>query len=236
MNIYKISSLKRVLKRFLNMFKLILFGKTYLKRHIIKCSVFIVISIVIIKKIKKKISKKNVIYKNKKSLAVDSNNNCVSINDCSVTKSSLSASTPSVNEEFFRQMMYLFKIMFPQIISKATGLVLFQTFALLLRTRISIFVAKLEGRLTRHIVQRNFQMFLKQLIQWILIALPATTCNSLIRYLESKLDLELKSNLIKSCHKHYFENRNYYKIALRNSEKIQIDQNLTGKNMINVLL
>lgn len=134
---------------------------------------------------------------------------------------------PSLNKQFFKELIYLIKIMFPKLISKQTSLLFLHTLTLVCRTFLSIYVAKLEGLLVRNIVQKDFRMFAKKLIQWLLIALPATTCNSLIRYLESKLDLEIKTQLVKRSHSYYFDKRVYYRIALRHSDETQIDQNLT---------
>ncbi|CAF0840836.1 unnamed protein product [Brachionus calyciflorus] len=138
-----------------------------------------------------------------------------------------SKSNPALNKQFFKELSHLLKIMFPRILSKQTLLLFIHTITLVCRTFLSIYVAKLEGLLVRNIVQKNFIEFAKKLIQWLLIALPATTCNSLIRFLESKLDLELKTQLVKRSHKYYFNKRVYYKIALKQSEECQIDQNLT---------
>lgn len=134
---------------------------------------------------------------------------------------------PSINKQFLAEISYLLKLMFPRIFSKQSFLLGMHTCTLICRTFLSIYVAKLEGLLVRNIVEKNFTLFAWKLIEWILIALPATTCNSLIKYLESKLDLELKTQLIKKSHKIYFKNRVYYKIAVRQSDTTQVDQNLT---------
>nr|QNH67959.1 ATP-binding cassette transporter subfamily D member 2 [Brachionus plicatilis] len=138
-----------------------------------------------------------------------------------------SKTNPTLNKQFFHELKYLCRIMFPHVFSKQSFLLFIHTLTLICRTFLSIYVAKLEGLLVRNIVQKNFLMFAKKLIQWLLIAVPATTCNSLIRYLESKLDLELKSQLVKRSHQFYFDKRVYYKIALKQSDECQVDQNLT---------
>jgi ATP-binding cassette subfamily D (ALD) protein 2 len=139
----------------------------------------------------------------------------------------MSQPNPSVNKQFLSELAYLLKVMFPRFFSKQTFLLGLHTFTLICRTFLSIYVAKLEGQLVRNIVEKNFLSFARKLGHWLLIALPATTCNSLIRYLESKLDIELKTQLIRKSHKFYFENRVYYKIAIKQSENTQVDQNLT---------
>nr|QUF59458.1 ATP-binding cassette transporter Abcd2 [Brachionus angularis] len=134
---------------------------------------------------------------------------------------------PGLNKQFFQELSYLIKIMFPKLISKQSIILCMHTLTLICRTFLSIYVARLEGLLVRNIVQKNFKMFAIKLTHWLLIALPATTCNSLIRYLESKLDLEIKTQLVKKSHLYYFNKRVYYRIALKQSDDTQIDQNLT---------
>ena len=134
---------------------------------------------------------------------------------------------PGLNKQFLTELKYLLSIMFPRLISKQTGLLVMHTLTLVCRTFLSIYVAKLEGSLVKNIVQKSPRTFAKNLLYWLLIALPATTCNSLIRYLESNLDLELKSRLVNTSLERYFKNRVYYRIALNMNENVQIDQNLS---------
>ena len=135
---------------------------------------------------------------------------------------------PTLDQKFFKQFTFLLKIMFPKLFSRQVILLITHTITLMCRTFLSIYVAHLEGILVKNIVQRSFYDFSKNLIRWLLLGLPATSCNSLIKYLESKLDLEVKSQLVNNSIKQYFENRCYYRIALKQSdESIQVDQNLT---------
>jgi hypothetical protein len=91
------------------------------------------------------------------------------------------ASTIAINKQFFKELIYLLKIMFPRIFSKEMAILSLHSASLVSRTFLSIYVAKLEGSLVRNIVQKNFKMFAKYLMQWLLLAFPATGCNSLIR-------------------------------------------------------
>lgn len=131
----------------------------------------------------------------------------------------------NANPNFHKELQFLCKIMFPRLLCKQTGLLIMHTATLICRTFLSIYVAKLDGSLVKNIVQKDFTQFARNLTKWLLIALPATSCNSLIKYLENKLDYTLKSVLVKKAHAHYFANRMYYKISL--CDDIQVDQNLT---------
>jgi ATP-binding cassette subfamily D (ALD) protein 2 len=134
---------------------------------------------------------------------------------------------PAINKQFLNEIVYLSRIMFPTIFSKQCFYLALHTLTLISRTFLSIYIAQLEGTLVKSIVQKSKHDFLVNILKWLSIAIPATTCNSLIKYLECKLDLELRLNLVNKSLKHYFNDRIYYKIALKQYENIQIDQNLT---------
>ncbi len=110
--------------------------------------------------------------------------------------------------------------------SKQAGLLAIHSLILISRSLLSVYVAKLDGSLVKNIIEKNFTQFGLNLAKWLLVALPATTCNSLIKYLESQLDLELKSTLVNKSLQLYFNNRVYYSISLK-PEKPQIEQILT---------
>ena len=230
----KMTNLKRLFKRICNIYHILVFlfeNQSRFHQFLIKSGLLIILSVVLVKLIKKlkrvldfgkrrltRNSAKRQSINTKNTLGNDVNNNVLSL---PLKK------TPALNKKFFKELYYLLRIMFPRLLSKQSILLLLHTLTLIFRTFLSIYVAKLEGLLTKNIVEKNFHSFAWKLMEWLLIALPATTCNSLIRYLESKLDLELKTQLVSKSHKYYFENRSYYRIALKNSETVQIDQNLT---------
>jgi len=136
-------------------------------------------------------------------------------------------SSPSFNRQFLNELLFLMRIMFPKFVSTQTSLLLMHTGTLICRTFLSLYVAKLEGLLVKNIVRKDFNLFARNMLKWLLIAVPAVSCNSLIKYLESKLDIELKSQLVSRSLSFYFRDRVYYRIALKQNENVQIDQNLT---------
>jgi ATP-binding cassette, subfamily D (ALD), member 2 len=206
----KVTKTYRRFRNVLLLLKIVLESQSSFRRFLIKSGIFLALAFMIVK-----------IYK--KLLRLLTATNKTKQNKIEQAKSN----TPSLNAQFFKEFLYLLKIMFPKLISVQTGLLGLHTMVLIFRTFLSIYVAQLEGSLVKNIVQKDFYQFSKYLLYWLLIALPATTSNSLIKYLETKLDLSLKTELVNKSLNCYFDNRSYYKIALKQNENLQIDQNLS---------
>jgi ATP-binding cassette subfamily D (ALD) protein 2 len=99
---------------------------------------------------------------------------------------------PGFNREFVLQLYQLVRLLIPTFWSKEVGLLFVHTLALITRTFMSIYVATMEGRMVKFIVQRDVNNFAFMLLKWLGVALPATFLNSLIRYLESKIALAFR--------------------------------------------
>ena len=120
---------------------------------------------------------------------------------------------PAVNRIFLLQLQKLIKVMVPKIWSRESFILFSHTLTLVARTFLSIYVAMLEGRMVKYIVRRDVPNFSLMLLRWLLVALPATFINSMIRFLESHLAMRFRTRLVRYAYKLYFQNQTYYRVS-----------------------
>lgn len=135
--------------------------------------------------------------------------------------------SPGVNKLFLKQLRSLLSIVVPGVWSKEFGILSLHTLTLICRTFLSIYVATLDGKIVKTIVQKDAFKFLFQLFKWILIAVPATFVNSLIRFVESKLALALRTRLVNYTYGKYFDQQTYYRVSNLDCRLPNADQCLT---------
>ncbi|KAJ7145398.1 ABC transporter transmembrane region 2-domain-containing protein [Mycena crocata] len=125
---------------------------------------------------------------------------------------------PNIDAVFLKQLKaILCRIAFPSVRSKETLIVVLHSCFLVLRTVLSIAVARLDGRIVRDLVRADGKGFLKGLGLWLLLAIPSTYTNSMIRHLQAKLSLRLRTRLTRYTHDLYLSSApdlRYYRTGL----------------------
>ena len=134
---------------------------------------------------------------------------------------------PELNKQFLKELIGLLRLCFPGIISKEVLFFLFHTASLFTRTFLSIYVAQLDGYIVKSIVERNLRRFIWNLVNFMLVALPATFINSLIKFFESKLALAFRTQLVEHAYKLYFSEDVYYKVGNLDNRIANADHSMT---------
>ena len=129
--------------------------------------------------------------------------------------------------DFIIQLIKLIRIMVPGLRTVEVSLLILHTISLISRTFLSIYVANLEGHVVKYIVRRDVVNFGWMLSKWLLVALPATFVNSLIRFLESQLALAFRTRLVKYAYELYFKNETYYAVSNLDGRLENADHSLT---------
>lgn len=121
---------------------------------------------------------------------------------------------PGLNLAFLHQFLSLMSIMIPRWSSKEAGLLLSHGAFLLLRTYLSLVVARLDGEIVRDLVAGNGKAFFWGLTKWCGLGGFASYTNAMIKFLESKVSIAFRTRLTRYIHDLYLnDNLNYYKLS-----------------------
>ncbi|KAG0654280.1 ATP-binding cassette long-chain fatty acid transporter pxa1 [Monosporozyma unispora] len=129
--------------------------------------------------------------------------------------------------KFLNQINVLSKILMPTIFDKNSFLLTLQIFFLVMRTWLSLFVARLDGQIVRDIIAGDARKFMIDLLIWFLIALPASYTNSAIKFLQRKLSLNFRVKLTRYIHDMYLDKRlAFYKLIFDNKASSSVLKNI----------
>ncbi|KAL9116134.1 MAG: hypothetical protein Q9227_000503 [Pyrenula ochraceoflavens] len=124
-----------------------------------------------------------------------------------------SSTKAGLNLAFLHQFLSLLSIMIPRWRSKETGLIVSHGVFLVLRTYLSLVVARLDGAIVRDLVGGNGRPFILGLIKWCGIGSLASYTNAAIKFLQSKISIAFRTRLTRYIHDLYLNKHlNYYKV------------------------
>ena len=141
-----------------------------------------------------------------------------------VTRISSGASTPAygpppqtkpgLNLAFLHQFLSLLNIMIPRFRCKETALLFSHGVFLILRTYLSLVVARLDGAIVRDLVAAQGKSFLLGILRWLAVGTLASYTNAMIKFLQSKISIAFRTRLTRYIHDLYLnQNLNYYKLT-----------------------
>lgn len=120
---------------------------------------------------------------------------------------------PGLNLAFLHQFLSLGSIMVPRWNSKETGLLMSHGIFLLLRTYLSLLIARLDGEIVRDLVTGKGRAFIWGIFKWCGIGTFASYTNAMIKFLQAKVAIAFRTRLTRYIHDLYLtENSNYYKL------------------------
>ncbi|KAJ4290655.1 ATP-binding cassette long-chain fatty acid transporter pxa1 [Collariella sp. IMI 366227] len=121
---------------------------------------------------------------------------------------------PGLNLAFLHQFLSLMSIMVPRVRSKEAGLLVTHSVFLMLRTYMSLVVARLDGEIVRDLVAGNGKMFLWGLIKWLGLGSFASYTNAMIKFLEAKISIAFRTRMTRYIHDLYLnKDLVYYKLS-----------------------
>jgi len=121
---------------------------------------------------------------------------------------------PGLNLAFLHQFLSLLNIMIPRFRSKETGLLFSHGVFLMLRTYLSLVVARLDGAIVRDLVAGEGKPFMIGILRWLSVGTLASYTNATIKFLQSKISIAFRTRLTRYIHDLYLNsNHNYYKLS-----------------------
>lgn len=132
------------------------------------------------------------------------------------------------SSKFLNQLMVVWQILIPSFKDRNTLLLVAQFFFLILRTWLSLLIAKLDGQIVKDIIGGKFKNFMRDLVYWFLMAVPSSYTNSIIKYLVKTIASNFRTNLMRYIHDMYLDSRMvYYKVMFNNRAVKDIDNFIT---------
>ncbi len=134
----------------------------------------------------------------------------------------------NVDSIFFKRIKELVKIVIPTWKCKEVLDLCLLTVFLVLRTFLSIYIAGLNGKIVKSIIERNKAVFIQRVFYLGLIAIPASFVNSFLDFLNKRLAINFKRRLTNYFHESYLRETTFYQLGNLDSRISNPDQRLTA--------
>lgn len=134
----------------------------------------------------------------------------------------------NVDRIFIKRIKKLVKIVIPSWTCREILDLCLLTVFLVLRTFLSIYIADLNGKIVKAIIQKNKSIFIKRVFGLGLIAVPASFVNSFLDFLNKRLAINFKKRLTNYFHESYLKDMTCYQLANLDSRISNPDQRLTA--------
>ncbi|CAK7227566.1 ATP-binding cassette long-chain fatty acid transporter pxa2 [Sporothrix curviconia] len=118
-----------------------------------------------------------------------------------------------LDRAFFRSLFRLLRIVVPGWRTKEARLLVSHSVFLVVRTLLSLQIAAMDGALVKSLVRGQGRQFLKRIVWWMLIAVPATFTNSMLAYHQAELALRYRTRLTHFIHERYLSNMTFYGLS-----------------------
>jgi ATP-binding cassette subfamily D (ALD) protein 3 len=133
-----------------------------------------------------------------------------------------------VDSVFLKRIKYLLGIVIPSWkcieVMDLTLLTLF----LVLRTFLSIYLAGVNGRIVKAIIEMDLTLFIRRILGLGLISVPASFVNSFLDFLNRRLAINFRRRLTHHFHKAYLKDMIFYQLSNLDSRVSNPDQRLTS--------
>eukprot|EP01062_Namystynia_karyoxenos_P012448 TRINITY_DN14477_c0_g1_i1.p1 TRINITY_DN14477_c0_g1~~TRINITY_DN14477_c0_g1_i1.p1 ORF type:complete len:732 (+),score=231.18 TRINITY_DN14477_c0_g1_i1:102-2198(+) len=123
--------------------------------------------------------------------------------------------------------LMLIRILFPTWHCREAGLLASFLSVLGLRTFLSIYIAHLDGRVVKTLVQLKLREFSRLAVLWLGIGVPAALTNGLIKFLQAQLAQSFRTRLTRRCYDSYLSGDTFYKAQTLDSRISHPSQILT---------
>ncbi|PSC72069.1 ABC transporter D family [Micractinium conductrix] len=132
----------------------------------------------------------------------------------------------AVNALFARRLKAILRICVPSPLSAEAGLIYTQSVLLILRSLLTEYISRLEGRAGRWIIAQNAPQLTRTLLQFVAVCLPAAITNSGLKYLQRRIKIGFQRRLTLRLHEHLCQHRAYY-LASTLGGLTMVDQRIT---------